>query len=559
MHHSDAVGPMQRQGEIAMTIAMTHGCSRNLFFATTIYVCLAIGGSAQAGPNSPSVSAPRIGNISNVRPDFSVRSRDPFRNVETGNASSNDNPAFDTAKKKKKSTNNANAKKKGVAAAKALAVPAASTPPVSGANLGQTPAGRKIEGLQGKIGIESLDAVQGVAKLPGALDTPDGGIQGLPASKRDPAGVGPAMNLPSKSGQASDGIPQVEVRDWVTSIYRPRGRSEISTRPTQTPSGGRGYIVTETWDLGSGVKVALTDHTMAEGGFAVTETRDGQVIRRREYDQEGRLDSDRIIHGDGTRTTTTYATDGTMLMTITTDRQGNVVSAYYNPDYFDPSNSAGGDKRDSRGETTTSPAPTGNANASGNAGSGSGNSNSSNSGNTNSNQESSRNSAATDRPDRSNANSSHESAHREAGGGRDNSNTGNDTGPGNKNSSQPVEGAASNRDFFGEMGVTHPGGRPKQTARGSDDRNIPDPSGIVIQRDPAPTPEELKAAVTQPGLGDAQRTGGGGHGGRNASDFAQPPAGPSSGVNSTNPGLSGSGAPGSGGGLVIPDPSGPAQ
>ncbi len=128
-----------------------------------------------------------------------------------------------------------------------------------------------------------------------------------------------------------------------------------------------------------------------------------------------------------------------------------------------------------------------------------------------------------------------------------------------KEKSQPVEGTASNRDYFGEMGVTHPGGRPKHTARGSDDRNIPDPSGIVIQRDPAPTPEELKAAVTQPGLGDAQRTGGGGHGGRNASDFAQPPAGPSSGVNSTNPGLGGSGAPGSGGGLVIPDPSGPAQ
>jgi hypothetical protein len=126
--------------------------------------------------------------------------------------------------------------------------------------------------------------------------------------------------------------------------------------------------------------------------------------------------------------------------------------------------------------------------------------------------------------------------------------------------SQPVEGGASNRDVFAEMGVTNPGDRPKQQGRGSDDRNVPYASGVIIIPDRPRTPEEIKRMVTQPGVdGDARRAGGGGRL-RDPWRFAQPPPGTDgSGLTPANPNIPGVTGPGADAAPSIPKPSDPAE
>ena len=91
--------------------------------------------------------------------------------------------------------------------------------------------------------------------------------------------------------------------------------------------------------------------------------------------------------------------------------------------------------------------------------------------------------------------------------------------PTNPSDSQPAEGAPDNRDYWCETGVTNPDGpngsrrdEPQQPAtsqfgqpgqRGG--------SGVQIKRDPPPTPADLFARVSQPGVsGDVERPSGGG-------------------------------------------------
>jgi len=64
----------------------------------------------------------------------------------------------------------------------------------------------------------------------------------------------------------------------------------------------------------------------------------------------------------------------------------------------------------------------------------------------------------------------------------------------------------------------------KQQARGSDDRNIPDPSGVIIRADPPPSPAELKARVTLPGVGGEEGGSGGSGGGKDPASLRQPPS-----------------------------------
>jgi hypothetical protein len=132
--------------------------------------------------------------------------------------------------------------------------------------------------------------------------------------------------------------------------------------------------------------------------------------------------------------------------------------------------------------------------------------------------------------------------------------------------SQPVEGAAGDRDYFCETGITNPDGpggsrrNRKQYTRGSDDRTIPDPSGVIIRPDHVRTPEEIKRMVSQPGVDGAAGGGGGGSGGRRPGDFAQPPAGgPTGDVRPASPQVPGLGLPGRIEEPLIPKPVDPAD
>ncbi len=552
--------------------------SRNRLLATILIASAPalMCGVALAGPKGISIS-PSMGSMSSIRPDLSMRSlrgsdRTHLRGVATTPESS--------AKKKKKTakpTETTKTKTIGKAniATKKIPTPVASTPPATPASLGTSPAGRRIEELQGKIDVPALDAVQGAAALPGALGTPNDG-RGLPNSPRDPASAGPAMTLPSFGGQAGQDAAQTaaRTREWM------RGR--IATEFVPGGRGDRGYVYSErggqtgtpgtvgreptqwvwTWRTGERSTVELTENLRGEGGFTVTEVRNGQTVQIRDYNRAGELSTIWVRNPDGTTTRTDYTVEGIIMSSVTRDAQGRVVTAYYNPLFYDSANptSAGSRKQDGSAGGVASANPSGNTNT----------------GNTNRNSSGNRN-------DNSGGGSGNTNTNSNAGSGNSNSNAGsgntidssgntnandnagnsasdeptNEIGP-SKDSSQPAEGTASNRNIFHERGVTHPGERPKQTARGSDDRNIPSESPVIIRRDGPPTPEELKAAVTQPGLGDARPTGGGGIG-RNASDFAQPPPGSDPAGNATNPQLSGSGVAGAGGGLVNPNPGDPAE
>lgn len=524
---------------------------------------------ALAGPNSISIR-PSVGSISSIRPDLSTRMlRDSGRTQVRGVATTPES----SAKKKKTKAKPTKAARTGTigkakTVTKKVLTPVASNPPATPASLGTSPAGRLIEGLRSKIDVPALDAVQGVAAMPGALGTPSDG-QGLPNSPRDPAGAGPAMTLPSFGGQVGQDAAHNagRVREWmrgrVASEFVPGGRGDrgyvFSERRGQV--GEPGTVGREpshwvwTWRTGEDSTVELAETLRGEGGFTVTESRNDQPVQVREYNRLGELSSIWVRNPDGTTTTTHYTVDNIIMSSVTRDGQGGVVSAYYNPLFYDPANptSAGSRKQDGGSGSVASANPSGNTNT-GNT----------NTGNTNGNSSGNRNDNSGSGSGNSNSNAGSGNTI-SSSGNNDNDNAGNGTSdkPTNeiapsKNSSQPAEGTAGNRDIFHERGITHPGARPKQTARGSDDRNIPSESPVIIRRDGPPTPDELKAAVTQPGLGDARPNGGGGTG-RNASDFAQPPAGGDPIGSATNPQLRGSGVESAGGGLVNPNPGDPAE
>jgi len=104
--------------------------------------------------------------------------------------------------------------------------------------------------------------------------------------------------------------------------------------------------------------------------------------------------------------------------------------------------------------------------------------------------------------------------------------TGNKSDP-----SQPNDAVTSTRDYWCETGVTNPDGpngsrRQKPNQRGFDDRNIPNATGVIIAHNPSPTPEKLRAMVSQPGVdGEADHGNTGGVVVPAVSRFAQPPRG----------------------------------
>ncbi len=495
-------------------------------------------GSALAGPNSVSIS-PSISGFSSMRtPDISMRSRDRIRDSAM--------PAEPAANSKKtKKTNSGegvkkNASGKSNVTPRKVAAPVTSTPPVSGANLGLSPAGRKIQDLEGKINVPALGAVQDAAALPGALGKPVDN-SGLPPSPRDPAGVGAAMNLPSFGEQAGqDARAAGRARQWMAEHYAPIGAG----RPTQ--SGVVSHDGTPldvwTWVGEGGHKVDLREQV--DGWYVGRSTHDGRVEILVRFDRGGIPIEVETRHSDGSWTVDLVTPDGGIVQSTTRDSSGRVIGSYF------PANPSGGG-----GSTDSSGNPTGASTSSGRDSSG--NPTPGSSGDSTVRHESAHNSGATDKHESAHSSASgtdtaHESAHSSADTASDKPDK-----P-DKDSSQPAEGAASNRNFFYEKGIVNPGDRPKQTTRGSDDRNIPNASGVIIRRAAPRTPEELKAAVTQPGLGDAQPAGGGGTSGPAASRFAQPVPGTAPGVNSVNAPVSGSGVPAAGGGLV-PKPGGPAE
>ncbi len=511
-------------------------------------------GNAVAGPNSISIS-PSIGGMSSVRPDFSMRSRD-FRNAMPDNSDTN-------TKKTKKTDSGESGKKKSTGKAKAakkVAAPVASTPPVSGANLGLSPAGRKLQNLQGKIDVPALGAVQNPAVIPGALVGSGGDAQGLPKSPRDPAGVGPAMNLPGFGEQAGQDARAVgRVTSFIHDYYV-GAREPIAPTPSERPAPGGTTVRRWTWDLGGERKVEVQSRPEGDG-FTATETQGGPLglVTLFRFDRNG-LPIWSAYHGHGQNgivTITYYDRSGQPNSWETRDSQGRTIATgRAGPDPF-PANPVGTKEGGSGAGTAASgpaPATAGSGAPVNTTQQGGGNTTSKGGGNPTTSSGNTVSSSGNTGDDRNTTSSSKDGS---PGNEISEGSPGNDIGP-SKDSSQPAEGAAGNRNIFWEKGIVHPGERPKQTARGSDDRNIPSESGVIIQRDGPPTPQELKDAVTQEGLGGPQQAGSGGASAPAVSRFAQPPAGGASpgGAPST---LTGSGLPAEALGGLKPKPGGPAE
>ncbi|MBI5397046.1 MAG: hypothetical protein HZA91_17245 [Verrucomicrobia bacterium] len=418
--------------------------------------------------------------------------------------------------------------------------------------LGETAAGRKMDALRDKLGLEALDKLKGTEALPGALGTPGGDERGLPKSPRDPGTAGSVMNLPNPRDKAADGpvsagaVRSMErrvglgLRDnsfyetggvWTGEtdhgdpvIITPPGRDGVTHVSIQTPNAKNDRAL-DTWHYEVDRRGR---RTTASVDFADGTTRTGEEVQEilraqdepRESAQGNTLGPSRASGQGGESSTRSGETRG--------------------------GSRKGGDDSDSQHATTSSGSSSdassgGTTSSSGKKDSGSGGTNSNSNGNSG-------------KSDSGGADT--------AGAGSSSGNNDNSEKPDKPKDgkSQPVEGGTSNRDFFGEMGVTNPGDRPKQQGRGSDDRNIPDPSGVIIRHDGPRTPEEIKRMVTQPGVdGDARRGGGGGRL-RDPWRFAQPPpdtgAGGVSPANPNPPGVTGSGtdtAP------SIPNPSDPAE
>ncbi|MBZ0148659.1 MAG: hypothetical protein K8F62_14110, partial [Pseudorhodoplanes sp.] len=462
-------------------------------------------GSALAGPNSISIS-PSIGGFSSMRaPDISMRSRDN-RDLRGVIAPPESNAG--SKKAKKTGSGNSNTKKAtgtGNAARKKIAAPVASTPPVTGAKLGLTPADRKIQDLLGKIDVPALGAVQDAAVLPDALGAPGGDNQGLADSPRDPASAGWAKTLPSFTEQAGQDAGagrtlQARMIQRVEGEFVPRSRRSadgpVHSTAGQTPGSQPGTVGAEpthhvwTWEAGPETKVTLTQRIDGRGGFQVTVTEGGRDIHTRQYDGDGLRMIDWYRNPDGGRTETLRDAEGEIMWTTTYDARGNVVSHHVSEGWqsANPTSAGSGQRKQGSSGPVASTSPSGNTNPAGNTtssgggnttSSGGGNTTSSGSGNTTSsgggNTVSSSGNTTSDRSENSNDNSS--------GGDKPT----NDIGP-SKDSSQPAEGTDSNRNFFYEKGIVNAGDRPKQAGHGFIDRNVPGASGVIIQRDGPPTP-----------------------------------------------------------------------
>jgi hypothetical protein len=106
--------------------------------------------------------------------------------------------------------------------------------------------------------------------------------------------------------------------------------------------------------------------------------------------------------------------------------------------------------------------------------------------------------------------------------------------PANQYDSQPVDGAPDKRDYWCEAGVTNPDGPNGERRDQPKQRNVTDlmqpgrnaENGVIIERNPPPTPQQLKDMVSQPGV-DGSVQGANNDGPRQpaASRFAQPPRG----------------------------------
>lgn len=427
-----------------------------------------------------------------------------------------------------------------------------------------SPAGTKIDSLKDKLGIEALGDVQGAAALPAALGTPDNDPK-LPEAGGTPGTAGPAMTLDSPQDQAADAAADRVLAD-VSRLFGARGAPSQSG---QVDGNGR-MRERWTWDLGDGRKLEVTESR--DRGFTTEVTRSGRVQIVMLHDEHGRRERTLIFYPDGSRETQNYH-EGLLTGWVRTNRDGT-VDDFGGPSgtsvWARPANpNAGGSGNNNSGSDTGGNANTNSggqqtastmagSSASSNSNNSSNNaSGSSGSGNSNSNSGSGDSGGSSSSGnDNTGSGSSSESGNSNTGG-NDNADSGNEIGP-SKDASQPNENTSSKGNPFAERGLVHPGERPKQTARGSDDRVIPNASGVIIRREGGPTPGELKAAVTQPGIGEQPSTSTGGGSLRTASDFAQPPAG---GVPGSPGSTSTTGAftTSTGGGLVNPNPSDPAE
>lgn len=399
-------------------------------------------------------------------------------------------------------------------------------------------AGSKMDGLRDKLGLEAVDKLRGTEALSGALGTSGADGQGLPKSRRGPAGAGPAMNLPDPSDKAADG------GRVVTARYRSDAREFSGSGRAAARHHGLSLRERTTWvveernqsDRRTGVTTVSTEWELPAGEagqnperWTLIETfvtgpgnpRDGRPVGVVMIQDDGRGNAYAYHHrpdGGVARMESQESDDGTVVIVDSDGSLSLTTAAGNKPRQGQPANAS-----DGKGGSTGSSGSSGDKPDSGSGSSGS------------------------DKPD---------------GGSSDKPDkTGSDKPDKPKDGkSQPVEGGASNRDFFGEMGVTHPGDRPKSQGRGSDDRNIPKASGVIIIFARPRTPEELKRMVRQPGVdGDARTTGGGGRM-RDPWRFAQPPpGGDGSGITPSNPNIPGVTGPGTDTAPSVPKPSDPAE
>jgi hypothetical protein len=470
-------------------------------------------------------------------------------------------------KSKSKRSKSAGGKVKGVktGVADGLSKKAATVP---GATLGIAPKGKRIDTLRGKVGVESLDAAKGAAGVKaGALGTSDDG-RGLPKTPGTPGSAGPAMTLGHPGGKASDnsdpmdGLRIGHHSDNARTFIEERGGGGVDRSVTTEEEGGSTFRFVETrWSDGQGhqhtVRQSYRDGE-GPGGWTHTEISVDENGQQRyshnEFGADGRQRSaERVVYNsDGSvRSRMRGRDDGSMeVLTLHGVATGsdNVGMGAKNTESNRPTGPAQNTISGQGGNTTTSATMNTPTNQGGRSASSSGNTtSSSDTGNTvsssgNTTSSSGNTTSSGDKPagDKSASADKPEKADKP-----------------DKGTSQPVEGGGSNRDFFGERGVTHPGGRPKEARRGPYVGPAPDPSGVVIRRDNTRTPEEIKAMVTQPGVdGEVSGGGGGGSSGPAVSRFAQP-ADPNSlgqggSVIASPPGIGGLGGSDAPAGLVNP-------